>query len=135
MLSRIRTTAALPSLLGVLLYVLAFVGEITAGAHESAVPHARCAEHGQLLHVARSGELPGRADFGPARATGSGRVEGHEHCSLAAVADQAARSSVGPLSSQVVAVVLPAVRITALAVHASTDGLLRLAPKTSPPRA
>src|SRR5438128_2302363 len=89
---RRRSQPGLFSVLGIILYVLAWSGQLAAGAH-SGVPHIRCAEHGELSHIAIA-----RAEAGPlpleraaASAQDDSHAGGHEHCPIAAVVDQSAR--------------------------------------------
>ena len=129
---------ALP-LLGVILCVVAWAGEITA--HETGVRHVRCAEHGELTHLARrGGEDPGSvasAANGPAVTRDRASAEaGHDHCALALLVGQA----VGPVrSSSGVAAGIAESGATMCSERADAgpipgERLLGLAPKTSPPQ-
>jgi hypothetical protein len=129
------------SLLGVILCVVAWAGEITAGAHETGVRHVRCAEHGELTHPARRGAEDAAdvtsASNGPA-VTGdrAPAAAGHDHCALAVLVAQA----VGPVRSQSGVAACIAESGPAMCTERADvrllagERLLALAPKTSPPQ-
>src|SRR5438094_9571389 len=88
-----RRKPRLSPVLGIVLYFVAWSGQLAAGAH-SGVPHVRCNEHGELSHITIAAA---HAVAAPARsmpAAGSqerSHAGGHEHCPIAAVIDQSAR--------------------------------------------
>src|SRR5438874_10008088 len=132
-----RASPRLLPLLGVVLYVFAWCGQLAATAHSS-LPHVRCADHGELSHIAidASDEAPiAPADHPTARPQERRHIGGHEHCPLAAVIDQSARPSRS--APPVMAIIEPArparpVRRDVIATD-PVGALLRAAPKTSPP--
>lgn len=125
--------------------VLLFAGQLATIAHELAVEHVRCAEHGGVMDAAPvgpdthashaptgAGSMRTTATLGDdssARATTHGD---HGHCSV-----HAAQQSGAALAEPT-----PRERALPSVVVANYDGpahkgiaLARLAPKTSPPRA
>jgi hypothetical protein len=74
----------------------ALLGQLLAVSHEAAVPHFRCAEHGDLTHVAITGTeaalSPSPDRLGPNQAQAS---DGHEHCAAAFTVRGGARPVVG----------------------------------------
>jgi hypothetical protein len=112
----------------------ALLGQLLAVSHEATVPHFRCAEHGDLTHVAITGTeaalSPSADRLGSNQAQAS---EGHEHCAAAFTVRAGARPVVG--RTLVRYAPPPIVR----GATKSTVGLrgrlfvLASAPKTSPP--
>ncbi|HVT09685.1 MAG TPA: hypothetical protein VHO67_19625 [Polyangia bacterium] len=126
--------------LTLLAVVVASVGQFTSLAHEMTVWHFRCADHGELTHVAVAG---------PASADGAGRtvaanhtlhgattscVDAHEHCGLAFTTEGSAPApsacAPGCLAPPPPGPAPPAPRL-----HGARTVALAAAPKTSPPRA
>lgn len=121
--------------------VAALVGLSALGqfAHFFLVPHAICAEHGELLELTEDAshaavhESP--SPDGPVHAA-SEPVEEHEHCQVLA---RGQREQAEPTPPDVVA--LPAsaasteLSFTRSAAVVTVLAALTLAPKTSPPRA
>jgi hypothetical protein len=103
----------------------------TAWVHAAATPHVTCLEHGESIHLlplggdAHAGALPAVSAPAPAAA------HDHEHCSLQGQRTTSPTTS-GP--SIIGASVAPA-PAPILTRDAPADGLLRFAPKTSPPPA
>jgi len=135
--------AVLVQALAVLAAVLPVLASLSFARHETTVQHVRCAEHGELTHVASAAEAPAAARASSARsATNSGAAgplevrsaAAHEHCAelsdcLGTEASCAHRTAVRvPLAP-------PQARDVAPAPHFSRALLLAAAPKTSPPRA
>jgi hypothetical protein len=131
------------SLLGVILCVVAWAGEITAGAHETGVRHVRCVEHGEVTHQARRGAAPtialaeGLASDRDVASGDSGPAGfGHDHCALALLLGQGA-SPLRPSSGLAPCIADSGARMCTAWAGAgpiSGDRLLALAPKTSPPQ-
>jgi hypothetical protein len=114
--------------------VVALGGQILAVSHEATVRHFRCAEHGELTHVAA--DRPQAASSRTDASVGSDEAQafdGHEHCSAAFTLRDGAR----PPVIQVVARYTPppmAVRLTTITVEQPGRlFVLASAPKTSPP--
>lgn len=141
-LARLRRAGVAKTLLAGVLLVVAAAAPFAASWHEASVQHVRCAEHGELTHVAVTATAQATAPeqrAGAARVTvnrgDAGTPSGHEHCELAFVAQRNAQppvvhAMVGILPLCVVSsqpVVTPAVPGRAF--------LLASAPKTSPPSA
>jgi hypothetical protein len=107
-------------------------------SHEMTVRHFRCAEHGELTHVAAMAasavELPAQRPDDAFRAGENQAAEGHEHCGVAFTVEG---SSCVPSVGSAIGTVAPApVRPTpALEVVGGRAGVLASAPKTSPPSA
>jgi len=70
------------------------LAQLASGAHLALVPHAVCAEHGELVEVNASASdgAPEAPDSGPRSDPGSESpsegVDGHDHCFLAASREQ-----------------------------------------------
>ena len=119
------------------LTLIATAGQLLGVAHMLLVPHAMCAEHGALVHVA-SETAPARERDGAARSeyrdAGAGNEsDHHDHC-LSDAARRAAWVVARAASSKLPAFALasaPAV-CAADSAERSVD-LLSLAPKSSPP--
>jgi hypothetical protein len=129
-----RLSSAVKSL-SVAMTLVATLAQFFALAHEMTVRHFRCAEHGELTHVAATSvesPLPMR---GPTDALRRGELDApdaHEHCAAAftiqggsslPVAGEAARVAPPPQDRRTP--VLPPARSRAF--------VLASAPKTSPP--
>jgi hypothetical protein len=126
---RTRTTLAA-------LAALALVASgLLAGWHRASVMHATCAEHGDEVHVEKVAGAERPDEDGASRlvSTSWQEAEGDHHCQLSATS----RESVGADADPCVVTADPPVDHAPLAgVVADAAGapLLRLAPKTSPPR-
>jgi hypothetical protein len=109
-------------------------------SHEMTVQHFRCAEHGELTHVASlagAGATEGpssrahTAVRGPAREAG----DAHEHCGVVFTVEGSS-CSLSPGDAIGAVTPAPAVRpIPARAVPSGRAFVLASAPKTSPPSA
>lgn len=120
--------------IGVVLYVVAWVGQIAAGTHASQ-PHVRCAEHGEFSHLAiptADGVYTGTQDR---VVRGSDPIaSAHEHCPMAVLIDQATWPS--RIASPPIALIQgDSTQVAARSSPRSvpTERLLLAAPKTSPP--
>ncbi len=136
-----RATAAAKSFT-VAVMAAAMVAQLLSISHEMTVRHFRCAEHGELTHVAalsapaamqsapdpRSGHEALRARDGEAADT-------HEHCGVAfTVQGSSCTTSIG--SAIGAAPASPALRPAPSSVHWQGRAfVLASAPKTSPPSA
>ena len=131
--------AALVQTLAVLAAALPVLASLSFARHETTVQHVRCAEHGELTHVASAAPAAGRARSSTSETRAAGPLEvrsapGHEHCAelsdcLGTAASCAHRTAVR------VALPVQQTRDLATAPHLSRALLLAAAPKTSPPRA
>ncbi len=104
---------------------------LIAGWHQATVIHARCAAHGELVHVGGGVHRKLGAHQIAARDADGGDGE-HEHCQLCPRTHDGAPaiSAHVPVAMPPVAPApLPAPRVIAIA----TEAPLRDAPKTSPP--
>ena len=118
--------------------VLLLAGQLSSLAHFALVQHARCAEHGELVHARAEGApvaaaptaTRGTSALTPAAAE---EAHGHDHCVLGV-----ARRS-GALLPGRTTPTAPAPRPSGVAARslatpaAPSVALLRLAPKSSPP--
>jgi hypothetical protein len=101
--------------------------------HAAATPHVTCLEHGESVHL----DAVARAPAGPAdgvsvvASANEAEAHGHEHCGLQG---QRTTSATAPVDASSLASFAPAAAV-AVAVATPPLHLLRLAPKTSPPRA
>jgi len=108
-------------------------------SHEMTVRHFRCAEHGELTHVAPmmagAVEIPARSSNDTFRAPESDVADGHEHCGVVFTIEGSSCTS--SRSSAVGTVSLPPAARPARAVIPPIGrvGVLASAPKTSPPSA
>ncbi|HET9624362.1 MAG TPA: hypothetical protein VFP84_23480 [Kofleriaceae bacterium] len=119
------------------LTAIAFVVSCVIGmVHEARTRHVRCAEHGELVHVA-SPSGPARADsprHASVRATGGlATLVEHEHCTLLPATRDARPAVRGPalVAHRVAVADLP--RATCDLPGLPQPRLYRTAPKTSPP--
>jgi hypothetical protein len=139
-LTWLRRTGAARTLLAGVLLVVATVAPFAASWHEASVQHVRCAEHGELTHVAVSHMAPDGGDRRPSVEAGpsmnrgeTGTPAGHEHCDLTFVVQGSAQT---PPVRTTVRIVPPSVLATAPVVAVPAPGrafVLASAPKTSPP--
>jgi hypothetical protein len=126
-------------LFSVLVALLLATSSLAQVAHFLLVPHAFCAEHGELLELGPGHPAAAQATSTPAHEAQLSSVDaeaGHDHCELLG------RSQREQLLPARAAFDLPAPRASfeALALPATTTSspslaCLTLAPKTSPPRA
>jgi len=141
-LSRLRGAGAAKTMLVAVLLVVAATAPLAASWHEASVQHVRCAEHGELTHVAvgtdaRAAAAPHRAGAPRVSLNGgdAGRQAEHEHCQFAFTVQSSAQptalhTTVRILPPSVVAPP-PALRLPA----PGRTFVLASAPKTSPPSA
>lgn len=124
--------------LAVLLAALYAVGAFAGVVHVMAVEHARCAEHGELIHASSTprADAP-RGHFAEARLHAGERAaphDEHDHC-LVLAPSSPALVSFAPVEE------VAALDETALSAssalpadtHALSEPLFRLAPKQGPP--
>jgi len=122
-------------LAGVLLLV-ATLAPFSESWHETNVRHVRCAEHGELTHVAVSGAVDAHGAGTTHLAVNrddEGTLAGHEHCDFTFVVQGSARTAAVRTT---VRVLPPSVVATRPALVLPAPGrafLLASAPKTSPP--
>ncbi len=107
-------------------------------SHEMTVRHFRCAEHGELTHVAALAgtrvELPSRRTEPALRPRDAEGADAHEHCGVAFTVEG---SSCAPSTGGAIGAVAPPAPIPApstIAFHGRAF-VLASAPKTSPPSA
>lgn len=102
---------------------------LSAFVHRAVVEHEVCGEHGELVHVGEHAAEPGTPG-----APRPGDEDEHEHCQLGQATDPAIGLDLAPAVA-----VAPASPLPRLAAPVRgppiRSVLLRLAPKTSPPRA
>jgi hypothetical protein len=117
----------------------ATIAQLLSISHEMTVRHFRCAEHGELTHVAAMvagpAELPVRRANDALRAQENEAADAHEHCSVAFTIEG---SSCAPSAGGTIGAVSPSlVAAPALAaiLPGERAGVLASAPKTSPPSA
>ena len=122
----------------VALMVASTLAQFFALSHEVTVRHFRCAEHGEMTHVAAlpvdlpAPPPPGLTDT--FRSSDADTVDGHEHCSSAFTVERASFAPVvrvpvrnrPPVVSQAVLLAVP---------RSGRAFVLASAPKTSPPSA
>jgi len=117
----------------------AMVAQLLSISHEMTVRHFRCAEHGELTHVAAMVAAPAVAPSRPAndgfRARDAESVDAHEHCGVTfTVEGSSCTPSIGSVSSAELPA--PALRPAPSAVSwRGRSFVLASAPKTSPPSA
>ena len=138
-LARLRRGGAAKTLLAGVLLVVAAVAPFAASWHEASVQHVRCAEHGELTHVAvnTASQAAMSRRAGTARVALSGGNAGvpasHDHCEFAFVVQSSAQP---PVVHTTVRTLPPSVVATRPALVLPAPGrafLLASAPKTSPP--
>jgi hypothetical protein len=117
----------------------AIFAQLLSLSHEMTVRHFRCAEHGELTHVAAMVAAAPAAPSGRTndgfRARDTGLADAHEHCGVAFTVEG---SSCTPSAGGVASAVPPpaAVRPAPSTVPwRAGAGVLASAPKTSPPSA
>ncbi|HXJ22173.1 MAG TPA: hypothetical protein VMT03_18265 [Polyangia bacterium] len=118
--------------------VAASLAQLASLSHEMTVRHFRCAEHGELTHVAAvamSGvELPSPTGADSLRAQGRAAAGGHEHCAVAFTVEGSTSTST-PSVTGAVAPPPPVAAPVAPRRERGRTVALAAAPKTSPPRA
>jgi hypothetical protein len=134
-----RERARVAPALGVLYLAASLVGEFASSSHELGAAHARCAEHGEITHVAVDpqalGRLPPRADeLTHVTGDAAGANSAHEHCLLAAATRRRVLLML-PAGFEAVPFGTPPLVMSppTLDLPAPGDCLLATAPKTSPP--
>ncbi|HEX4509748.1 MAG TPA: hypothetical protein VH328_06710 [Burkholderiaceae bacterium] len=140
MRARVENHRFLRSLVAGVLLVVATVAPFSESWHEASVQHVRCAEHGELTHVAVSTAriaVPLRAGAPHLALNGGnpGIPETHEHCEFAFIVEGSAQT---PAVHTTVRMLPPSVVTARPALLLPAPGrafLLASAPKTSPPRA
>jgi hypothetical protein len=124
---------ARPRLPATIVAVIVLLCQGTAWVHAAATPHVTCLEHGESIHLAADAHAAppdASSDLQDVVSTPSeAAAHAHEHCNLQG---QRTTSSAAPAPTFVRAV--PARAVTQIAPFvAGPVGLLRFAPKTSPP--
>jgi len=130
-LGAVRPASRLQAALTALAFVLASLFGIL---HEAATAHARCAEHGELIHrdatVASTEGPTNAATLGELRTEA---IPGHEHCSLTSATRESRLVPRPPAIAPAPVASSAVVAATPRAVPARGGALYRTAPKTSPP--
>jgi len=135
-LTRLRRAGVAKTVLAGVLLLVATLAPFSESWHEASVRHVRCAEHGELTHVAvggvvdthRAGDAQQSLNRGDA-----GTPAGHEHCDFTFLVQGNAHS---PAVRTTVRTLPPSVVATRPALVLPAPGrafLLASAPKTSPP--
>ncbi len=133
-----RASAAARSLT-VAVMAAAMVAQLLSISHEMTVRHFRCAEHGELTHVAAmvatQAEAPSQRTNDAFRARDAESVDAHEHCGVTfTVEGSSCTPSIGSVTSA--APPSPAPRPAPSAISwRGRAFVLASAPKTSPPSA
>jgi hypothetical protein len=144
---RARAAVRAVEVRALLLIAALLVGKVATFVHQAAVTHARCAEHGELVHgeeTAAAGGLAGwyqamrhqAADLGadPAdelRGLAAGDDHDHDHCWATSAAR--IRTAQGDRSGALAAPPEAAAAVGADRIQLTCGALYRTAPKTSPP--
>jgi hypothetical protein len=118
----------------------AIFAQLLSLSHEMTVRHFRCAEHGELTHVASvavagAPEAPSDRTRPALRAPAREAGDAHEHCGVAFTVEG---SSCTPSPGGAIGAVAPAPTVRpspARAVQSGRAFVLASAPKTSPPSA
>jgi hypothetical protein len=118
--------------------LLLLASPLSESLHTVFVPHAICAEHGEVVHVQAAHEAfngPRATDSAPSLGTdGVAPEAGHEHCPVVAASSRRTAQR-----GNAEALLLPAAiandeaRIDRVVRPSTSIGLVLLAPKTSPP--
>ena len=108
-------------------------------SHEMTVRHYRCAEHGELTHVAAMvappAEAPSQRTNDAFRAGDAESVDAHEHCGVTfTVEGSSCTPSIGSVSSAAPPAPAPRPAPSTVSWHERAF-VLASAPKTSPPSA
>jgi hypothetical protein len=119
--------------------VAASAAQLASLSHEMTVRHFRCAEHGELTHVAAlaapAAVLSARPTHDALRTHDQETADAHEHCGVAFTVEG---HSFSPAGSQLMGSLPPPQPIVAADATVRTPGrafVLSNAPKTSPPAA
>jgi hypothetical protein len=114
----------------------ALVGQLVAVSHEAAVRHFRCAEHGELTHVALTGTERALSPTSDRIGSHENQLsDGHEHCAVAFTVRDGQRPVV---YGSLVRYAPPPIVVRAARSTVAQPGrpvVLANAPKTSPPSA
>lgn len=117
----------------------ATLAQLFSISHEMTVRHFRCAEHGELTHVAALApgtlEIPVRRANDALRAQGNETADAHEHCGVAFTIEG---SSCTPSVDGAIGTVSPPASphpAPGLVARRGRVAVLASAPKTSPPSA
>lgn len=137
--SRRPAAGGLVRLFSVLVALLLATSSLAQVAHFLLVPHAFCAEHGELLELGPGRPVAARATSTPAHEAQIRSVDaedGHDHCELLGRNQREQLLPQAPAFDQPA----PQASIQTVALPAATTpssplACLTLAPKTSPPRA
>jgi hypothetical protein len=122
-----------------LVAAIVLLGQASTLLHEAATPHVTCLEHGERVHLDHPSAdrlhalvVAPSADVLAVDAAPSETADhAHDHCGL-----QGPRSTTAPTDARDFLTAPATTRVMASVPHGSaTPWLLRLAPKTSPPRA
>ena len=106
--------------------------QATAWVHAAATPHVTCSEHGESVHLAVAhASLPARPGVTIVAPSTEPDAHAHEHCGLQG---QRTTQAGSPARDWSIATFAPA-PLPAVEDERPPLRLLRLAPKTSPPRA
>ena len=126
--------------LTVVVLAAAMVAQLLSISHEMTVRHFRCAEHGELTHVAAMVAAPAEPPSSPHthdafRARDAESVDAHEHCGVTfTVEGSSCTPSIGSVSSAAPPAPAPRPAPSTLSWRARAF-VLASAPKTSPPTA
>ena len=119
--------------------VAASAAQLVSLSHEMTVRHFRCAEHGELTHVAAlaapAAVLSARPTHDALRAHDRETADAHEHCGVAFTVEG---HSFSPAGGELVGTVPPPRPIVVADAPVRSPGrafVLASAPKTSPPAA
>jgi hypothetical protein len=133
-----KASAAAKSLT-VAVMAAAMAAQLMSISHEMTVRHFRCAEHGELTHVAAMvaapAELPSQRTNDALRARDAEGGDEHEHCGVAfTIEGSSCAPSTGSASSLAPPPPAPRPAPSAVSWHERAF-VLASAPKTSPPSA
>lgn len=119
------------------LSIVTLVGQLSSFAHALFVPHASCAEHGEVIHAPQGPANPGATAGSPELAFAAAPVvdadHAHEHCLFASVCRD--HPTLSPrLCDKLDRPVSSPSRVQPRDIEpACAVALFRLAPKSSPP--
>lgn len=109
--------------------VLLVLAQLGALAHEAAVRHVRCAEHGELVEAAT---IAAHHEAGVRLVGVELGISGDDHCTLAGALNQHVTAPTARLAPTTISSI-PAPTPTLRATPLRSFALYRFAPKTSPP--
>ena len=113
--------------------MLVVLAQLAGFAHEAAVRHVRCADHGELVEATDAGATSVYSSAGVRGVEHGATCVDHEHCAIAsALHNPTSTTHTATLALAHVDVLVDA-RTRAPSPAASTTDRYRLAPKTSPP--